>query len=839
MSTQESENLSGKSGAGLATFVLLGTRYENVPEFGGHTILENATERIAAFPLPAHAVQAAVAAVAKAPDLRYAAVATEVFDPEDPQHAVRQVKAIAEFAQRGQIVVSLASHELARHSLPADYRFDSLGAVAVSTGSVEHLFFATHPMLAMRETRPAPRVATRRTTLFVGRERELAEIRRQMDLSRIVTVTGSAGIGKSSLLQRLITEIDTEFPDGVGKIDLSLVSQPAFIAPTLVRLLETPKLAGEEHLEALVAYLRPRRFLLVFDNAEQMIGEVRKIVTTLIDACPDLGILVGSQKSLRVAGEARYRLEGMDRPAVAEDARAMQDYDAVALFVDRAQLVDTTFLLTPENAADIAALCERLDGIPLALELAAAKTKLLSPKQILGRLNDRFLLLKDSASGKTLLATVDLGYTHLREDDQILLQRLSVFSGAFTVDQATELFADERLDEASVLAAFEELVDSSMVATSTLSGGPKRFHLTETIRLYAREKLKAAGEQAKFHQRYLQWCDRFTQKVESELTGPDQSVWLYHLDASYQDVRSAIQYHLTRKGNPAIAIRMLLAMHRYFFMRHYLSEGFRLTTMVADSPSAQKMAGIARVHNLASALANWIGDDESARKYAVQSMRIARRQKDISGLARAQNSIAFIADAAGQLPKARRHLLGAMAAFKELGEESLLLRVLLNVSIIETTMGLVDAAREHLLEGEALLAKDPEPFLRAYFHQNYAHLCLAENIPIRALKNCLDALLVLQEFPNPASTGICMRNISSAFDLMGRHSDSARYLGAAAEFERTSEQMVVQYDRDRNHALQVKLVRILGEEKALERFEEGTRLTIQDAIQELSRTLGY
>jgi predicted ATPase len=820
---------------GIATFVLVGSRRKSVPDFGGLPVLAGEGERAARFDLPSDAVRAAVAAVSGAAGERYAAVTTGEYRPESLHDLLDRLRAMNAVGQPGQVVVSLATQEIVRTSLEADFEFVDLGSLEVLPGHLERLFLVGNEALSVAGERPARPTLTRRLTTFLGRANELEEVRRQLDLSRIVSVVGSSGIGKTALLQRLVTEIETDFRDGVTQVDLSAILQPALLGPTLVRLVGAAKLPGEDHIDALIEHLRPRQALLVLDNAEHLAAELRKFVTPLADACPDLAILIGSHRPLRVPGEWRYKLEGMETPVYAEDWRAIGEYDSVALFVDRAQMVDPRFRLDAKNAAAIASLCQRLDGIPLAIELAASKTQTLSPRQILDRLDDRFLLLKDSDESRphrqrTLETTVAWGYQHLRPEARALLRRLSVFQGAFTVDQAIEVCTDESLTEDLVLPSFEELVEGSMLANSQVKGPEKRFHLTETIRIYARARLREAKEDATFIKRHRDWCVKFGDEALVGLSSSDQFEWLDRLDATYEDIRSVIERNLQRGGDGALAIRLLLSIYSFYMLRHYLAEGLRVVDKVSSAPVCAGVPELHRVLNLGTHLATMLANDEVAREYAIRCVRAARKAKDEVAIGRARATLAHRAAQEGRPARACRHYLAGVKAFRKQGDEPRLLRSLISIAASEPSLGRIEEAKEHLREAGQLLQKSKEPILKAYFHQNSAHVALMEGNPLEALVHIRQAYPVFAEAQETSATATCLRNAAYVFELLGAPKLSARFVGAGLNLTSRLEHHMRSYEEEGFNALRERLQESLGPEQCSFETFQGSQMSADELL---------
>jgi len=843
METYDSGISQEKLVGGIVTYVFVGSKEGEVADFGGETISNDFEGRVALFVRPSDGVLAAVSSVASDAERLFAGVVTGEYQPARAPEAIRRVQAIAATGQRGQVIVTMITRELMRTADAPDFEFHSLGTTQISTGANELLMLVEHPLLPLRQPLGEPQEPARRRNSFIGRARELDEVRRLLDSNRVVTIFGQSGLGKSALLSRLISEMDSDFSDGVAKLDLSSLAQAALVEPALIRLLEAPKLSGEDHLEALKVFLRPRRFLLVIDNAEHLLPEVRRIVAALVETCPDLAILIGSQRVLRLPVESRYRLEGLELPSIAEDWRFIQDYDAIALFVDRAQAVDIRFCLSSDNALDVAALCRRLDGIPLALELAASKTKALSPKQILGRLDEyRFDLLRDSDSSRparhrTLEATVHWGYRSLREESRVLLRRLSVFLGAFTVDQAIHVCTDGLLSPDSVLAAFEELVDSSMLCPSSTSGSKKRFHLWETIRVYARDQLRISEETPVVQARHRQWCLEFTQMAEAGLNGREQSLWLAHLDASYEDVRSVIEWHLARRSGAATSIRMLLAIYPFFFARQCLHEGLRLTAKIVGTPSAANSPELARALNLASIFATRISDEESARRYAIGSVTEARRTHNVSMLARARNSLAFIAQDAGRFARARRHLLAALGAFRLLGEETNKAKLLINVAGLESVMGLTADARAHLEEVTSWFDSNQDPALYGMYLNNFSDILLAERLPLRALKYVEQSITLHSELRDVQGLAISLRNCAYAYESLGYFTQTALLIGASKRLGKQLEQHLFDFEAEAFRGLVWRTTEALGPEEFTALTLEGSHLTETEILDQLRKHL--
>jgi predicted ATPase len=743
---------------------------------------------VMAYARPSDGVRAAVAAVAEAQGDATAAVTTAELN--DEKVIAERLRAIIDAGQSGSVLVSLATQELSRSLLSSDYRFEGMTTVEVPSGGVERVFFLSHPSLT------PPKTETARTELdhregFIGRRRELEDIANRLDRARIVTVVGPSGIGKSALIRRFVALNDHSFADGVIEVDLSAMTQAAVVGPTLLRLSGAVRLPGESALDAFVAHMRDRKCLLVLDNAEGVLPEVRRVVSALIRGAPNVAILIGSQRAMRLPGEARVKVSGLETPIGVEHLNSLEDYEAIALFLDRAQLVDPDFRLSRENAPVLIRLCQRLDGIPLAIEMAAAKINILSPRQILNRLDDRFLLLTDNSPSRpdrhrTLRATIDWGHDQLRPEAKVLLRRLAPFAGAFSVEEATKLAADDSLTEEQVFAAFDELAEASLLATSSVGGDEKRFYLTETVRLYARERLRKAGEDRIFEIRHREWCLDLARRGGPGLMGADLLEWLNRIDAAYEDLRQAIEAETVPRGDLEMAMEILIAVQTYFVHRTYLAEGLRLCEKVLRAGGVNKKAQYPQLLNTACNLSMRMGNMASARRFAYQCYRAARKRSDgpIAGLAR--SNMAAIAQGEDRLLRARRHFLAAAQLFRQAGMNRRLLNVLVNLIATEVDLD-EPQVWEHLEEAKSKIAEERNPVLAAYFNLNWAHLEIVRGSPRTALELCFEAANFLVGSRDKSGMHTCWRNIAYALERLGRPHAAAFFIGAAGRLARSGE----------------------------------------------------
>ncbi len=499
---------------------------------------------------------------------------------------VHRAARIATAGHGGQVLLSEPTHALTRRDLPNGVTVRDLGPHRLKDlAAPEHLFELVIAGLPASFP-PLVTLDDRRTnipiqlTSFVGRDREMAELRDLAAHHRLMTVIGAGGTGKTRLALQVAGELSERHPDGVWLVELAPVTSPDLVAQEVARTLGVQDEPGRTIEETLLDFLRLKRLLLVLDNCEHVIGTVAGLVTTLFRSAPSLAVLATSREALGISGETVYQLPSMGiPPPVSHDDHEVNDdwftaaagSEAVRLFVDRASAVEPSFVLTPANAAPIADICRRLDGIPLAIELAAARVTLLSVQDIDARLGDRFRLLTGGSRTalprqQTLQALIDWSWDLLEEIDRQLLRRLSVFVGGATLDAATAVTGGSELE---TLEGIGRLVDRSLVIADR--GNPTRYRLLETIRQYGRDRLLAAGEVAEMRDAHLRFYLDLAERADVELRGAEMVTWLKRLDDDAENVRTALEWAL--EADQEFALRLALAMAIYW-RTHSMLEGF-------------------------------------------------------------------------------------------------------------------------------------------------------------------------------------------------------------------------------------------------------------------------
>jgi predicted ATPase len=402
---------------------------------------------------------------------------------------------------------------------------------------------------------------------FIGREQDLREIGQQLREHRLVTLTGTGGTGKTRLaLQAAAGEVE-HFADGVWLVEFGGLSRSDLVAQTIAKVLALPEAPDRAPIEQLSASLMAKHLLLVLDNCEHLIEECARITALLLARCPRLVVLATSREPLAIGGEVILRIAPLRLPESAQAVAlsSLLGYDAVRLFVERAHAVEPSFQLIASNAAAVTEICRRLDGIPLALELASARVNVLTVQELAARLDDRFALLTSGQRSRleprhqTLRAAIDWSYTLLTAEEQTLLHRLAVFAAGFTLDTAEAVCSSEGLAEAHMLDLLSSLVAKSLVVAETTSGAQARYRLLETIREYALEKLDVADDLARLRDRHL---DLFLARAEAaapKLLESYQQLWLNWLEGEHDNLRAALAWAL-HSGRIEAGLRIAIAL---------------------------------------------------------------------------------------------------------------------------------------------------------------------------------------------------------------------------------------------------------------------------------------
>jgi len=484
-------------------------------------------------------------------------------------------------------------------------------------------------------------------TTFIGREREIEDVKRLLAKARLLTLMGTGGAGKTRLSIQVAADLIDQFQKGVWLVELAPLTDPALVVQAVATTFQVREAAGRSLLDLLVDYLQPKSLLLVLDNCEHLVAASAQLTSALLRACPNLKILATSREALGVAGEVAYQVPPLSRPDPrrAQSLAQLNEFESVQLFVERGVHSQPRFALTDANAKAVAHICHRLDGIPLAIELAAARVKVLTVEQIATRLDDRFRLLTGgSRTGlphhQTLRAAMDWGYDLLSEEERTLLRRLAVFAGGFNFEAVEAICTGDGVEVFAILDLLTSLVDKSLVVAEGLNGDI-RYRLLETIRQYGLEKLQGSGEIAAVHGRHLAWYLDLAERAEPELHGPDQKGWLSQLEMEHDNLRAALEWTKVGEREAEAGLRLAGALHRFWAMGGHLSEGREWLEGAVKRTEAPSPARAKAIFG-AAALAFGQGDYGRAEDLSGQSLALYRELGDKLSIALSLNLHAFL-----------------------------------------------------------------------------------------------------------------------------------------------------------------------------------------------------
>jgi predicted ATPase/transcriptional regulator with XRE-family HTH domain len=542
-------------------------------------------------------------------------------------------------------------------------------------------------------------------TSFVGRQRELGEIQALLRVHRLVTVVGSGGVGKTRVAVQLGSNLLNGSPDGVWLADLAPLADETLTASVVLTALQLPYGTGSA-LEVIVANLRARRPLLILNNCEHVIFQARDVAASILESCPYVRILSTSREALGVAGERVYRLPSLAAPPDSRgNARDTLPYDAVELFVDRALAVNAYFALSDDNAPHVAEICRRLDGIPLAIELAAARVNVLAPRQIARRLDQRFHLLTGGDSRalprhQTMTALMDWSYDLLTAREQRFFESLSTFAGGCTIDAATTACATEGEGDIQILDLVASLVTKSLLVAE-LTGNEERYRLLESSRQYARDKLAARGELDKISRRHAFVYVELAEQLERAWgTTPDHA-WLPQAQVELENWRAALEWALGKRGDVILGQRLAAArtVRRCFT----LAEGrrwVRASLELVDRLTPPAL--VARLEQAEADCAGELGEHKVALAAAERALARYRQLGEILGSAQAQNSAGGSLVLLGRPAEAEPMLREALATACTLGDRRLIAGVLQKIGWIQSAAGDFAGARVDLSEALAM-----------------------------------------------------------------------------------------------------------------------------------------
>jgi predicted ATPase/class 3 adenylate cyclase len=682
----------------------------------------------------------------------------------------------------GQTLLSQAVHALVQDTLPQGVSLREHGLHRLKDlGQPENIFQLLHPALPLDfpplRSLNNPALLNnlpQQVTSFIGREKEIAEVKALLGKTRLLTLTGSGGGGKTRLGLQVAAELLDDIGDSVWLVELAPLADKNLVTQTVARVLGVREEPGRPLLQTLVDSLRSQRLLLLLDNCEHVLDVCTRLADALLKNCPQVQILATSREAMGIAGEQTYRVPSLSLPP--EPTRAtvesLSRFEAVRLFVERAIAVQPVFTIT--NAPALAQLCVRLDGIPLAIELAAARVRSLSVGEINGKLDNRFRLLTGGSRTalprqQTLRALIDWSYDLLHDPEKLLLCRLAVFAGGWTLEAAEQVCAGEAtgggagIENWEILDLLTSLIDKSLVVADSQEGH-SRYRLLETVRQYARDRLMEQGEFETLRNRHQAFCLTLAEDAEPELLGPEQGEWLERLEREHDNLRAALEW----QEDGDAALRIAGSLWRFWQVRGYGQEGRKwLSVVLARADSRTTPIVRAKALNGAGVLARLQGDYAAARPWGEESVALYREAGDKLGIATSLSSLGLIAFAQGDYTAARALHAESLTLRRELGSKRGIATSLNNLGLVAQEQGDYAAAQAMYAESVGLYRDLGDRGTMASPLRNMGNVAHNEGDFTAARSLYAESLSLCRELGDKGGTATSLINLGSVAHKQG------------------------------------------------------------------------
>ena len=659
--------------------------------------------------------------------------------------------ALRAIAHGGQVLLSQTVFDLVRDAIPPDCGIRDVGEHRLKdlarTERVYQLLYAgmPHNLPPLRSVDQMPQNLTPQLTSFIGRDEEMSQVVQLLRSSRLVTLTGPGGSGKTRLALQVGAEVLKRFPAGVWLVELAPVADPSLVPDAIASALGMRDVRNQDTMTSLAGFLLEKQLLLILDNFEHLL-EGATLLTQLLEFAPELRILVTSRAILRVRGEQDFPVPPLSSPAPGDenDLEALTQYESVQLFIDRARFAKPDFAVTDDNAPAVAEICHRLEGLPLAIELAAARTKILPPQALLARLTKRLDFLTSTARDlparqRTLRGAIEWSYELLDEDERRLLARLSIFAGDSSLEAIEAVCGVGGED---VLDGIASLVDKSLLLQIENEDQEPRFVMLGIIKEYGRERLIGEGEYELIAAAHARYFVELTEKAATRLSGPDQGEWLELLEKEHVNLQSALAWSI--RGDVDEAYRLAHLLQWFWWIRGHLSVGRHWLERVLAVPTEDPIRR-SRALSSAGAIVVDLGDTKTAEAYFSEAAQLARENDNALALAWAVTGLGYVAYRDGEGEKAVALQEAALRDFNEQGD-------LRGRTIAMTRLGMLalrtgdfaESDRFHV-ENLAIRRQMGDTWGIASVLNNLGYNAILQNDPEAALPHLEEALQLFRE----------------------------------------------------------------------------------------------
>jgi predicted ATPase/class 3 adenylate cyclase len=706
--------------------------------------------------------------------------------------AINRAARIMAAAHGGQTILSQVVAEDVRDRLPTSVTLRDLGSVRLrDLGRPERIYQVVHPQLrqdfpALRSLESTPNNLPQEITPFIGREHALAEVRQLLSNARLLTLVGMGGLGKTRLSLRLSAEVLDEYADGVWFVELAPLEDARLVAQAVASVLGVKEEPGRPVLEALLDFVKDRLLLLILDNCEHLVHACAQLAKDLLQSGSLMKVLASSREPLHVMGETTYPVStlAVPDPKQALSVAALTQNEAVDFFRDRALAALPAFRITEQNAMAVVEICRHLDGIPLALELAAARVRALAVGQIAARLSDRFRLLTRGDTTalprqQTLRACIDWSYDLLTDRERTLLRRLSVFAGGWTLEAAGAVCAGGEIGEADVVDLLLPLVEKSLV---TLEAERERYRLLETVRQYTQERMNESADKEDVQSRHLAYFVALAEEAVPELIGPRPGEWLARLDAEQQNILAAHARPPRDERDAELALRLALAAFHIWMHRGPLAIGYRMTVESLNRAEAQKRTlARCRAVGAASQFAVMLGLFREAQAYGEESLAIAREIGNMERVGIAHQLLGMAFTEQGDRATALGHFEESLALTRETGPKRRLAAALQNLARWHREGGNLDAAEPLLVQSLALAREQGDRGANTVVALcELAGLSIERGLHEPARAMLFEATDIASEIGSNFAGRLVLDCAAELAALFGNRERAARFIGAAA-----------------------------------------------------------
>jgi predicted ATPase/class 3 adenylate cyclase len=775
--------------------------------------------------------------------------AAEFRDNDYFGNSLNRVARVLAAAHGGQVLLSLPVEELVRDQLTPGVMLRDLGERRLrDLARPEHLFQLVLAGLPaefppLRSLEATPNNLPTLLNSFVGRERERDEVKRLLGTTRLLTLTGTGGTGKTRLSMQVADELLGNYTDGVWLVELASITDPERIIEVVAATLGLREEPGEPLRDTIIRFVCGRSLLLVIDNCEHLLNGVATLVTAILHGCDTVSVLATSRHSLGVAGERTWQVppltvldprQGLFQ--VPDVVATVSQYEAVRLFIDRAAAVKQGFIITPQNAAAIAQICWRLDGIPLAIELAAARARVLTPEQISQRLDDRFRLLTGGGRSvlphqQTLRTLIDWSYDLLSESERVLFRRLGVFGGGRTIEAIEAVCTGDGVDAYDTLDLLQLLVDKSLLTAESDSSEETRYTMIESVWQYARERLEASEEFELLRDRHLDYFLNLAEQARPGLEGPKAAEWLDRITADQFNFRLAIQWAVKSPANVQKGLRIIGSLTRFSEIRGNLEEMRDAFIELLSAPGAEEPTEARAFALIGAGRIAWCRDNsEDALSYyrdGVALLKKLGRERDFI----LQSAFSgFVERNMGIHENAEANFRRALEAGHEFNDVVLTAVGMSGLGSIAADRGDLDGARRLREESLAIYRSTGDRWISGYLLWGLARSCAAQGDADGAREALGEWTGIARKLGNRWITPYILLIYADVLLIEGDAATAARVLGATEAGCEALGLVFDNMDRAAWDAVVSRLNGMLDAPTRLREWNEGRKLGVWEGI---------